>query len=61
MRKLFKLSILPLLVILLTFIQVSAEEDILLELSIEEGDLLMYFIDGDNEYLGTLSNKFFNL
>jgi hypothetical protein len=51
MKKLFKFSILPLLVILLTFIQVSAEEDILLELSVGEGDLLMYFVDGDNEYI----------
>jgi uncharacterized protein (TIGR02145 family) len=50
-QKLLKFSILPILVILLTFIQVSAEEDILLELSVGEGDLLMYFVDGDNEYI----------
>jgi uncharacterized protein (TIGR02145 family) len=51
MKKLFKFSILSLLVILLAFIQVSAEEDILLELSVGEGDLLMYFVDVDNEYI----------
>jgi uncharacterized protein (TIGR02145 family) len=51
MKKLFKFSILPLLLILLTFIQVSAEEDIVLNLSVVEGDLLMYFVDGDNEYI----------
>jgi hypothetical protein len=51
MRKLLKFSTLSFLVILLAFIQVSAEEDILLELSVGEGDLLMYFVDGDNEYI----------
>jgi uncharacterized protein (TIGR02145 family) len=50
-QKFLKFSTLSLLVILLTFIQVSAEEDILLELTVGEGDLLMYFVDGDNEYI----------
>jgi hypothetical protein len=51
MKKILNFLVLPFLVILLTFIQVSAEEDILLELEVGEGDLLMYFVDGDNEYI----------
>jgi uncharacterized protein (TIGR02145 family) len=54
MKKLFKFSLLSLLVILLTFFQVSAEEESIdMLLSVTGGNLIMYFVDGEDSYLDT--------
>jgi hypothetical protein len=51
MKSITSFLFLCLLFFLLTFIQISAEEVISLQLDVEEGDLVMYFVDDSEEYL----------
>ena len=51
MKSIVSFLFLCLLFFLLTFIQISAEEVISLQLDVEDGDLIMYFVDDSEDYL----------
>ena len=51
MKKLLKLFLLPVFLFILVLVQISAEGDIPLELEVEQGDLIMYYIDEEGNYV----------
>jgi hypothetical protein len=53
MKKLIKFAIVPSLVLLLTILQVYAEETVPMEQEIGEGSILIYFVDDSNEVIET--------
>jgi uncharacterized protein (TIGR02145 family) len=60
MKKFFKVSFLPLLVLLLTFSYLSASEDVIFEQEVNEGDLLIYFVNELKEYVHIPSSIIFS-
>jgi uncharacterized protein (TIGR02145 family) len=60
MKKFFKLSFLPLLVLLLAFSYLSASEEIDFEQEVNEGDLLIYFVNELKEYVHIPSSIIFS-